>query len=321
MRRLTLALILITALVLGLTPAQASSYSQIILLSAPERYYRLDETSGIVATDSAHGWNGTYTSATLNQSGAIYDGNAAITLPSGAFVSLPVWSPRSKSYAFEFWFNAASGATNSTTRYLVYIFGTQTLVFYVNYTTAGGYILAYSHGSVTFTVTGITADTWYYVVLQYNYVTSRVELYLNGTLNYSTAELNYAAGAQNLRMGDASSALVAKQDEFALYDGRVLSQDEITLHYNTGFAAYNTPTPTVTDTPTITLTPSNTPTFTVTPSMTPGWDYEIPLPSGRTAAVRMEATAGDVTIIMLLVFAVAILLLTIYLRRRDVGSK
>lgn len=70
-------------------------YRTQLLASSPIRYYRLDETSGTVATDSgSQAQNGTYSAATLNQTGLLTgDTDAAATFNgTTSTVSLPTTS-------------------------------------------------------------------------------------------------------------------------------------------------------------------------------------------------------------------------------------
>src|SRR5690242_17824430 len=84
MRTRMIHAVLMAALGIPIT-ARAAFYSATVIADNPALYYRLDETSGTTANDSASGaHNGTYTGTySLNQPGALTGSNpsnAAVTI-------------------------------------------------------------------------------------------------------------------------------------------------------------------------------------------------------------------------------------------------
>jgi hypothetical protein len=313
MKRLSLACILLVALVLGAAaaPTQALTYPQLILQSGPERYSRLNETSGVVVADLATGVNGSYTaSIVLSQSGAIYDGDTSILTSSG-MVTYPSIGIVNHSYACEGWFHVASTPANNAVRSLCRIASGSTEDVFINlqYQTATGYRILFDHITSSLIPYAITPDTWHHYVMQYNYASNTAEVYLDAVLIASMIDTPFTTPNSSLTIGNSSSTMTLKIDELAFYR-RVLTQGEINSHYA---AAASAP---VTATPTITETPSNTATPTSTPTATPGWDYAITLPSGQQASVKMEVSSGDLLVTSVLMLATAVLIAALYLWRR-----
>jgi hypothetical protein len=94
-----------------------TSYRSAILASSPVLYYRLDEAGGTSAADSSgHGHNGAYTSAaTLNQSGATTDGDAAVS-GAGTIVKYTSGSglpTGSAARTVEVWFKSSTNQSNA----------------------------------------------------------------------------------------------------------------------------------------------------------------------------------------------------------------
>lgn len=88
-----------------------------MLANSPVLYYRLDESSGTSAADSSgHGHTGAYTSAaTLNQSGATSDGDAAIA-GTGTLVKYTSGSglpTGSAARSVECWFKSSTSQSNA----------------------------------------------------------------------------------------------------------------------------------------------------------------------------------------------------------------
>jgi Concanavalin A-like lectin/glucanases superfamily/PEP-CTERM motif len=72
----------VLAVMACLAPAARADFVSTILADNPTGYWRLDESSGIIAHDSSgHGYDGTYLGGyTLGQPGAIGDGDTAVAL-------------------------------------------------------------------------------------------------------------------------------------------------------------------------------------------------------------------------------------------------
>lgn len=319
---LLIAVLLLT--VLPSMPVQSLTYPQLIIQSGAERYYRLDETSGTAIIDSAAGINGTYSNVTLNQAGAIYDGNAAVEFSgatTGGNMSIPSFGMLGRSYAAELWFLVRASPSTATTKNLIYLTSsTETQRLYINYSTAPGFTLTYQHGAflASFPISIVT-ETWHHVVMQRNYPVTQTEIYLDGVLMYTASDASWSTYNTSFSAGLNSSAIGVRFDEIALY-GRILSQGEINQRLSARSAALTTPTPTITYTPSITPTPTDTPTPTSTPTATPGYDYAVVLPGGGEGRIAMEVTAGEIMNGVLAFMIVALLIGVLYALLRKQGS-
>ncbi|MBX3082916.1 MAG: hypothetical protein KF716_14880 [Anaerolineae bacterium] len=286
--RAAILLITVLTLLVGLQPipAQALTYPQVILLSQPERYARLDETSGTIITDLAYGINGSYSSVTLNQSGAIYDGNPGILTGSGS-VTYPSIGLVGHSYACEAWFKVASTPANNAVRSICNLSVSGGESWYVNlgYNTAQGYKLTFGHLTTLQLATAVTPDAWHHMVCQFNYTTNYVEIYLDTTLIANFADSSFTTANARLTAGNSATTMTFYLDEIAYYH-HTLTVGEINNHYAAAAAAFVTATPTITETPTI------TPTSTNTPTPTPPAEFPITVGSYQ-GFVSLSVSAGE----------------------------
>jgi hypothetical protein len=228
-----------------------SLYSQVVLSDGPASYWKLDETAGTTATDSAGANNGTYTGGpVLNQTSGVKDAATAVTFDGSndyvAGTDVHDFAGTS-SFSAEVWFNRGTGNLTAWRRLI-------SKERYVSSTDKGGWSLqinastdgapqavgfyrwngASSQALVNSSI-ATKAGTWYHVVATYDGTTMR--LYVNGVLENSLATgLSVENHTQQFALGklsNGSSYYNGLMDEVAVY-GSALSQQQITEHYNAG---------------------------------------------------------------------------------------
>lgn len=338
-KRLTALVLIIILTVAGLPvfPAQALTYPQTILADSPVHYYRLNETSGSSAADSAYGSPATYQiSPTFSRTGAIYDGDTAIGATLGQINTGVIYSGYgavNHTIGCEVWFKiySASAAVNAV-RYLCWIVaGSENMWARVAINSLGVAQLNLVHTSNSTLATAVTFDTWHHAYMQYDNTTHYLSLYYDGNLVLSASDTAFTTANAAVRWGTGAGNLQIDLDEAALYE-HALTAAQIKFHYDNGFSAVATPsptptntplvspTPTATYTPSVTPTPTNTPTPTITPSPTPGYDYAITLPGGGQGRVAMDVSAGEILNGVLLFMVVALLIGVMYAVLKKQGS-
>ena len=224
-------------------------YSQLVLSDNPLAYYRLDETTGATAKDSATAHvNGTYVGAvTLNQPGALgSDSNPAIQLtPAAAVVvsSTEFNFTGVSAYSLEVWIKATATApgnncfifnndfyepVNKRQDYNLFLDANRILHFerWVN----GGIIAIGS--------SPITLGQYIHVVVVYD--GAQMIMYVNGAQASSNPAAQMAAaqgGKLVIGAGDdqGSSGFIGNIDEPAVY-AYALSAAKVLSHYNAGVA-------------------------------------------------------------------------------------
>jgi hypothetical protein len=229
----------------GLTPTPTphlSAYSNAILKDHPVAYYRLDETGGTTAYDiSGNGHNGTYTSnVTLNQSGAISDGDAAITcngqsMTQGGGSSLPSGA---SARSVEFWFKTTATpsspygsalvtwGTESGTEMFSAKLASSTQLKLSNWTT--GYYFTLPSGA------NALDGKWHYVVITFD--GSNTAAYYDGqNLGSQGATFNTVLNTTGLVLCSQTSAVnspfVGGVDEVAVYN-QALTLAQVQAHYS-----------------------------------------------------------------------------------------
>jgi hypothetical protein len=254
----------VTALVstLGANDARAQ-YSSLVLSDSPVAYYRFGEAPGAtIAVDSApaSGANdGTIGSnVTLGQPGAIVgDPNTAFLFNNNTNSSVAAPRTISGNFSIEFWFNTtsnqftgaaaggqwyqAAGLVDMEVGGVTNDFGTSL---------AGGTVL-FGVGNPDITIrstsTALNNGAWQYVVATRDQTTGLLQLYINGVRESTGTTSNTAAlnASSTIRIGALQTFATAYQgrlDEVALYD-RVLTQAQVTAHYNAGITAVAAPEP------------------------------------------------------------------------------
>ena len=230
-------------------------YSQVILSDGPASYWKLDETNGTSAADSAGAVTGTYTSGpALNQVSGVKDANTAVTfdgtndyLVMGDVHDFAGTTP----FSAELWVNRGTG---NETYYRKLISKER----YTSATNRGGWNLSivesdhptdanrfafgrFDGGSNSSNARGTTvtqAGVWYHVVATYDGTTMR--LYVNGALEDTVpSSLLVENNALPLYVGVFGAINVTNQlfhgqmDEVAIY-ATVLSAQQVAQHYNAG---------------------------------------------------------------------------------------
>ena len=240
-------------------PAVTVPYAGAVLNDQPVGYWRLGESSGSTAHDSTtNGNNGSNTSVTLGQSGAISgdsDTAASFNSNNSSNVSVPDSSSLdiTKQLTLECWINysmadgSTGGAPGIITKdngyqiggYGLYIaYGSnQDLEFALNLGGSSPPVLATSGG-------GYNDGHWHYVVATYD--GSTMCLYVDGSLvAHRTASGNIETNTHPLMIGSFDGArtdsdFTGKIDEAAVYN-YALSAAQISQHYAAGMGSFQMP--------------------------------------------------------------------------------
>lgn len=264
-------------------PAGLSStsdfYEQTIVNAGPVVYWRLAEPSGSTAANlgtHGSGGNATYfgtdivrtTPSPLFNPGT----DTAITFPNPPTVTNYVqWSPTasfphpSSALSYEFWINAANNQG-----------GRGVASFAANATPGPGAghdnellllqpdsLLVFLNGSSIGSGVDVASGDWHHVAITWRSSDGLLTVYRDGVQEFQTnhqagAPLNLTGavvlGQEQDTVGGgfaASQALIGSLDEFAIYD-RVLSPEEVALHFNIGIGAVLPPPPPLAPEPTTT---------------------------------------------------------------------
>ncbi len=229
--------------------APSGPYAPGIIADAPAGYWRLGETSGTSAADSAGSSPGTYVGATLNAAGllAAETGNKAAAFSgTNQYVRVPSGTALSPSarVSVEAWIKPTTVSTSG---------------FRSVASKAEAYSLQFNSGKIEFTIIqgatrrrlqapagAIVAGSTYHVVGTYDGTTQR--LYINGVQQVQgalTGAIN--VNANNLTIGSwngSSEFFAGTIDEVAVYPS-VLSASRVSAHYAAGTNAAPPPTSTL----------------------------------------------------------------------------
>ena len=222
--------------------APANYYSGIILASSPLAYYRLDDSSGTVATDSSgNGLNATYVGGVqLGQPGALpFDSDTAVTLGgSTGYVQLPkltsdftsgfsaeVWADPTSVGSYQRFFDLGNGA--NADNIVLYRVGTSNNLAFVVF--QGG-----SEGNVVMAPNAITLDQWQYFAVTMD-AKGNVTLYKNGAAIATGTTYVPRAGIVRLdnylgKSNFGNALYAGSLDEAAIY-AAPLSAAQIAAHY------------------------------------------------------------------------------------------
>lgn len=234
-----------------------SAYSLEVMADAPVAYWRLGESSGLVATDSSgNGQDGTYnaTGVTYSVEGALEDGTTGVTLDGATWVDIPAGvmnlATSTSPKTLEVWFK-----TTATTAALIgcrNAAGTPVFDLGVGHNGATGdpgklTALIRSDGNTLLNMGFSTAlandGGWHHAVLTYG-VDRNVRLYLDGVVVRgpfsSGAGTGYTFEDGWTRIGDERqngtiTNLLGSVDEVAVY-GSELSDTRVLAHYQAGIA-------------------------------------------------------------------------------------
>lgn len=321
------------------TPSQ--TYDQVLLATASAHllaYWKLDETTGIVATDSSgNSRNGAYNGPTLNGTtfndgspAAIFDGvNDYVNLYSSSLATAYNFNEGTISL----WLKPDSSFISSTS--------TGTFIALTNAAATSGstifhaspanryYLRRLSGSTVSITYDNSSAVWLHEAITWSNAGNNSTIAYFNGTNVGSgtaasvTATLDSTHATLGSTGGSAQFAVTAIRD-VAVWD-TALTSGQIAALANLPTA---TPTPQPTCTPSTTPTPTNTATPTNTPTLTPNFYVYWLLPTLETTGTPQPAqavrfgytfTGGQVAIsIFLAVLVFSILgIVTIWLLSRQ----
>lgn len=233
-------------------------YALTVLADSAKAYYRLAETSGVVANDlSGNANTGQYIAAvTLNQAGALgpeLDGTsntAAIGDGASGYVNVPNSSTinfGSGDFSVELWvkLTAAAGA-RGLIRKGSGSFNSSGFGWELRDRGSGGVEFTRNDGIVgtgpaRLTFAGLSTSNYVHIVVTYNSSTGAMIGYANG-VQVTTATSDHRAAFTDsyaLEIGHGENGYsVGPWDEVALYSS-ILTPARITAHYNAGVNQYN----------------------------------------------------------------------------------
>lgn len=228
----------------------SSSYVDEVLADLPVSYLRLGDASGSTIYDAGSAglsWTAagvtTYeaTGAISGDKGMVLSG-AANQLISGSSNSLDTTSWSGLTY--ELWYNstAASMLNHLFVGQSTWNTTTAFFNFYIN--GSGQYTFAYTDGAVirtnSYNLGAISQNTWYHLVLTYDFSTNAIKIYINGAnvLNTTTATtpvINNMNASKILEYGELHAGPI---DEIAVYNYPI-SSARVTAHYNAATQKYS----------------------------------------------------------------------------------
>ncbi len=233
--------------------ASASVYVQKVLDDNPIALYRLLETSGTVAENSANPgvYQATYNDVLLNQTAPVFNGtnDPAIGFKGVAGSNLSVVIPTlaNASFSVEFLFKDlrtqinpnyvfAKGSANSSVNVIeIGVSGTS------NPANTGKYLLARSSAAAPITDTVFPKEIWRHVVMTFNYASDDLRLYIDGVQVLTASGVNKTVDGAFM-FGDhyrsPSLSTLGQMADIAIYN-RVLDAATVNAHYE----ALNVPEP------------------------------------------------------------------------------
>jgi len=192
--------------------------------------WRLGETSGTAATDSAGSNNGTYNGPALNQAGAQSDGNPSVSFDgTDDYVAMGnASSLQANEGTLEAWIktsNAGSGYRGIVSKagaYGLYLFNNQ--------------LATYDYGTTAGRISDVTLSDglWHHVAMTYQSgAPAGTVLYVDGVPRYTTTlTIGSNTNSFNIGWGDSTDQQInGRIDEVAFYN-RPLTSSEIAVHYN-----------------------------------------------------------------------------------------
>jgi RHS repeat-associated protein len=236
-------------------PKQPATYASTILADSPSTYWRLDESSGSMATNlgsDGSSKNGTYSGATLGQAGATNDTDTAISSGSVSATRYAIPSSPSStlSVSFEGWFNLSAQPASyselfgngdgnaSTGGYGLWAWTTQTGCTSAS---SGNYMVGvFVSGATNCALQAqVSLNAWHYIALTHSGpgTTGTWSLYLDGVLQSSVTSSGASTGAIQHTPSTGSlyvSASSGSADEPAFYASSTLSATQVANHYTAG---------------------------------------------------------------------------------------
>lgn len=246
--RASLFAVAVTIAAPTLRAGEPPTYDQLVLEDNPVAYWRLNESTGDVATDSVGDNDGAITTALLGAPGAILgSGDTAMSFDGASKIDIPNTTElNSSQFTFELWAKVTGGEgtfrSPLTSRddfpqrgYIVYAGSNNQWQFW-NGASGGGWSAIQGPA--------ITLFEWYHLVGTYDGEVKR--FYVNGLEVGSTTvgitpnterPVRIGAGATE---GDGGFFFMGDIDEVAIYDS-VLSPERILEHFAVGAVADGTP--------------------------------------------------------------------------------
>jgi hypothetical protein len=219
------------------------SYDSTILADSPVLFWKLNETSGTVATDaSGNSYNGTYTGSYTQAVTGIGDGETGVNFTGGG-INGPAGNPNlgAGNMSVELWFNAStlgsyaalwdSGTSNSARAYSIQVNGGSSTGVWLAFGKPGG------GGAQVALSSGITTTNLYHIVA--TSTGSTAIIYLNGASVLTTSAAgvfgvaNLGADSCALFQNPSGGAAIPQgmAAKFAIYN-TVLTPTQVTAHYN-----------------------------------------------------------------------------------------
>ena len=218
------------------TSTQGSQWPSNVATSAPAQYYRLNDASGTVATDtSGNNVNGAYVGGVLlGQSGAFGIGDTSVGFNGSQYVQLPSGQTSfANGFSFEVWAYSTANAFYAPFFDMSSGAGTANEVVFRRSSTGNDLTLDGSYGVVTAS-NALQLNTWQYLAVTITN-TGAVSIYCNGiAVGSGNITLPTNIARQNAFLGRAISTnlsnYIGKMQEAAFYS-RALSAPEIASRY------------------------------------------------------------------------------------------
>ncbi|MGY4645337.1 LamG-like jellyroll fold domain-containing protein [Cellulomonas sp. URHB0016] len=229
--------------------AVLKSYYDTVMADSPSSYWRLNETSGLVLKDVTNAVPGTYSLAPVAVTGAIGTADKATTIMYGVQANKRQDTNLGNNYTFagnqafsvELWFRQL-GPGGGYMRLI-------SKENYVSDTSRSGWCLVFTPGGVNFARTldssvpwagstePVTDQNWHHAVGTYDGAYSR--MYYDGTLRMTVpAPDALRPVTESLQIGgrwaDDSDHFQGEIDEVSIYANKVLTDNQVRLHYLTG---------------------------------------------------------------------------------------
>jgi RHS repeat-associated protein len=209
-------------------PAVADPYKAAVLGDAPMAYWRLGESGGSVAHDSSgHGSDGTYTSTTLGQGGALAnDADTSANFFFGyATVNSSTLIRSSGDVTVEAWIKTNSGGFIASS-------GAGGFAFTVSSGGPSGALGYWNGSSWVYGSTSLIDNNWHQVAVVAT--AGSVTFYVDGQVDATVSGSGQTPITSSFGIAvDGNDLYLGRIDELSLYD-HALSSAQIANHYSTG---------------------------------------------------------------------------------------
>lgn len=217
----------------------ASYAARVMSAGPPAGYWRLNESAGPTATDSAGSNNGTYVNApTFGVSSAIADGTTAVTFVSsgdgaadaGSYATAPMTAPGT-TWSLECWLKKSAAASGSAREFLSANGGAGDFIEIFITTSATNILVAKSGVTVITGAVNVCNGQWHHIVVTCD--GAQTKLYVDGAQDGSTyaGTINITGTTLNIgRWAGGGFTIGGSMDDVARYSA-ALSSTEIAAHY------------------------------------------------------------------------------------------